>query len=323
MKTEDNKYSIQKFVDHYDKLVADWLSDRTGTLKSQKYFTSLYEKNKNKDKDNNDIFLSNGIPEPYFGNPNECTALVININPGEVIGANDYDKRGTKGNIINEKGKYSDMAKGFPYLTMEETKENTRALDFWKRRKEWIDNFTGEKVNLFALELCPWHSSHWYAPKWTRELKDEVNELVLQPACEIIKSRGLKYGFIIGKAVCETIRKIGKVGKEEKWKYVLKCEVTQDNKDSVVVAESPISSSKICNETRLAWKRELEEVWPKDNDGYSLRSYSLLSDGETYFFCTWAPGSNTAPAVKGFRKSKEKNTVENLVSRYIEQYISM
>lgn len=106
------------------------------------------------------------IPEPFYGDPESSSIVVININPG-----GGYDEGQTRETVPEEiVASYSSYAKEFPYLNPSIKSLNPPLGDsWWRNRKDWLDRIVECSCRIlhrecphlypFGLELYPWPSS--------------------------------------------------------------------------------------------------------------------------------------------------------------------
>lgn len=250
------------FYTHYDTLIEQWLNDkeREKIIKTDPYFVAQ------RCRPSNDIYrLSDErleIPEPYFGNPKECSAVIINLNPGKSGNKPERDKHYNTlaGKLANTK--YSCYAKDFPCL-----EECHPGYNFWKQKNNWIKrlcNLNDENtLKPFAVELCPYHSRKWDGSIIDDKVIEYIKEWVIQPALDAVKSSKLPFALAIGKP-CYDVLTGNQLGFCEKKRWT-----PEDN---------------VCG-------------WPKNGKGNVKRYYVLLgrSDG-LKVLCTWCKGGNSAPA---------------------------
>ncbi len=201
--------------------------------------------------------FNEAFPEPYYGNPYDSLAVIININPGGAVASAPP---------LTEK--YSSYAQGFPYLNGGGCLKGQK---WWVSRHKWMQRLekmyngtTAVSPKMpFALEICPWHSKNWKGMKLTNKVKEYIQERVLEPATEAIKHSQLGFGLCVSKQV---------------YNYLLGCGA------KVEIDENVWTPTSISN-------------WPKSTKGNNTkREYSLLSYDGAYFLCTWAPGGNHVPS---------------------------
>lgn len=196
------------------------------------------------------------FPEPYYGNPYDSLAVIININPG---GAVDSEPQPPK---------YSAYAQGFPYLNGGGCPEGQK---WWVSRHKWMQRLekmyngtTAVSPKMpFALEICPWHSINWKGMKLTAGVQTYIRGRVLVPAVEAIKHSQLGFGLCVSKEV---------------YNFLLRCGA------KVEIDENVWTPTSISN-----WPKNTKGNTTK-------RYYSLLSYDGAYFLCTWAPGGNHVPS---------------------------
>lgn len=160
-------YSPITYVDYWDRVIEQWLQNNfnCSELKEQEnYGKALGIGNDS---------INNRLPEPYWGDPYNCSFVIMGYNPGPC-----HDSRhnyrfcaGSQNCMIHEikKSKYSDFAKSFPlYRSLSPTEswfEDSIGRRWWLKQKEnWIDNALKKMGTVklpFAMEFCAWHSDQW------------------------------------------------------------------------------------------------------------------------------------------------------------------
>ncbi len=243
--------SIQKFITDNDAFLASYCKLGARSTNVYNVFNGAVPKGT--------LQFDDAFPEPYYGDPYDSLAVIININPGgAVVSAPPLT------------GKYSSYAQGFPYLNGGGCIEGQK---WWVSRREWMQRLvkiyngtTASSKMPFALEICPWHSARWKGMKLTADVQTYIRNRVLSPALEAIKHSQLGFGLCVSKTVYNFLRRCGA---------------------KVVVDETVWTPSTIAS-----WPTN-------SNGAKVKRRYSLLSyewEGTVaYFLCTWAQGGNNAP----------------------------
>ncbi len=296
---------IDKAISHYDDLIKDWRKDPSLTLENSFYYKNMPNNNTLIENGKvNGILEYTGMPEPYFGDPRDCSAVIVNLNPGQTIPTNCITQANCARSIVYEldtyikKGEeYSDMAVMFPYLNPASSSYSVMnpSVIWWQARNEWIKHIikscgyeVDEDKRPFAIEICPWHSYKWVAPLWRNRnnqtaasrLQSDVKEYVIAPACEILKNKNsvLPFGLIIGSGVFNALKQVDFTTKSRKkepnWEIVQGMQWDSD-----------------------IWKSSgYQSSWPNTkNKSPFPRSYALITNGEEYFLCTWMDGFNKIP----------------------------
>lgn len=253
-----SKYELKSFYDYYDELVEKWLDNtqRDNLIRNDAYFAA--ESNK---KRNELVKLSSErleIPEPYFGNPEKCSAVIINLNPGT---SGDEARKGYYEELASQLSsgvKFSDFAKSFPCLEKEHP-----GFCFWSQKNVWIQRLCGcgyEHLRPFAVELCPYHSKKWNGTFINKEVRTHIQTWVLEPAFAAVKKSQLPFALAIGKGCYSELKKLG-FAELDRW-------------------DSTISD------------------WPTSiSDKPINRYFALLGKDGTKVLCTWCKGgTNSAPA---------------------------
>ena len=200
---------IQDYFEYCNDLVQDWIDNDANLTVNDPFL-------------HNSAILSGKpyfdiMPEPFLGNPDKCSIVMINLNPGYTVGDDVKLSRQNTENRFkdnNLKG-YSDFALPFPYLSNPEI--HPAGAGWWEGRKEYLDRlvrvYTGKDTTLFpfAMELCPWHSNKWDEAKV--EMEDTVYDRMIQraviPALYAVGNSEAKIAVVVGKAAIPVIEEAG------------------------------------------------------------------------------------------------------------------
>ncbi len=137
----------------------------------------------------NDISLNLNVehmPEPYWGDPEKCSIVIANYNPG---GGTNRSRHTYKAcaccpeSFINQVKKYGyqAIAKSFPIIDDPQSNYNPLKENYcwwkeyegrrwWIRRVQWLndiiinglsDSIDSISNKPFAFEFCVWHSVNW------------------------------------------------------------------------------------------------------------------------------------------------------------------
>lgn len=192
------KDKITCFIECWDSVIRDWLDKKD--LGVQEEFLS-----------NKSLKLSRDeMPEPYWGNPNKCSIVIVNYNPYGNNGRNIHSYRAyadCPDSFINEvkNKKYSEVVFSFPIL--DSSKPNAWWRDFggaawWQKKKKWLEDFILTPLNIvsnhkpFALDFCAWHSKNWrgnIASMYKKGLKEYIDKYFVRVLINAI--RNSDYGF--------------------------------------------------------------------------------------------------------------------------------
>jgi hypothetical protein len=167
------------------------------------------------------------MPEPYWGNPDSCSIVVVDYNPAGGTDMNPQTYRGNGVYPVNtmidyvNKESYSKLSKDFPILkAKKELKEDERwwlrsygGRQWWRRKIEWMLHLIQpnsepskewpKNVNLpFAIELCGWHSPNWpdntQAIEDNDNLKKSIHKWFVNPLLKSIEESTSKMAVCIG-----------------------------------------------------------------------------------------------------------------------------
>lgn len=288
---------LMAFLEKNNTLISEWYKNPKQCAENNIYFQNY---SKTTRKKNNGIeyspLYSNGDsikyykyrPEPYLGDPYNCSIVMLNLNPG--FGSEDGDKplHWKDGVLVNEKicTNYYDYARVFPYI-QENDNRHVGAKKWWRPRKVWLNNFVEKVTNIkttlapFTIELCPWHSKSWKDLKYKEDeyLKNYILNYVIIPAIIAAKNAQVKFPVCIGKSF-ETILPLLGFEIEKYW-----------NQDSGL------------------------KNWPISKGRKMQRTYQLFKNNKNeYILNIWAPGSNKIPSqsfsdVEKFIISKIKDII--------------
>ena len=228
---------------------------------------------------------NNFMPEPFMGDPNNCSFVIVNLNPGAGVCHSCFKQQNVSGTLINKvktKG-YSNAVKDFPYLRDGKTVgltdwNDSSGSEWWKSKEKWIKHMLNvcdpsynpsnpipEGYFPFAMELFAWHTKNW--PKALNKKMESsgvhgsvVFSDVIGPLYEAIKKSKFKFAFCVGKPIGD------------------------------------ITGS-------FAMFKKLNSIQPLPT---KERYYDVYSDGKgCYIVNTWAQGGNTYPS-DAFYKEEEK-----------------
>lgn len=220
------------------------------------------------------------MPEPYWGNPDNCSAVLLNYNPGGPDGTPRPDDNCHINNVRNgdtmkmsgaTHGCYSRIALGFPWLDKTDRGDFTSMPSHlptkrWMRQRNgWISRLAKSDKRPFFLDLCGWHSKNWRLGNYTPEIKSYIAEHIIPVLDRAIRKSDFGIGLCVGKQLGDEV--LGELGFSE---------VTAD----------------------LGFKTEnADRGWrpiPEINRWYRIyRS----ADG-LYIINTWALGSNRQPGAQ-------------------------
>jgi len=199
----------------------------------------------------------NYLPEPYLGNPYNSDGVFLNYNPGPVLEEEQNRQNGTFIKKLNAIDDYHFFANNVTYFKGQN--------GFWKVRQNFLSRFLDkpfDETSLFALEICPFHSSSFkLSQKDISNSSFYIENSVLKIAEEVAKLTTIKTIISIGKNYYDLFKILN---------YKLIREINQ--------------SADIDN-------------WPtKGNGEKTNRCISLWqSPSGGFYFNTWAPGSNKMP----------------------------
>ncbi len=162
--------TIPQFINYWNKQISDWAALGGKITPDESYWLPYANK----------LSLQQDfIPEPYYGDPNKCSMVILNFNPGHGVPTQHISNANNTNTIcwrfLNPK--YSATALTFPILGQynsanpfhNNTKKNPlyyAGRPWWLNKEKWVkhlfDSVGIQYVNPpFALEHCGWHSKNW------------------------------------------------------------------------------------------------------------------------------------------------------------------
>ena len=181
------------------------------------------------------------IPEPFMGNPDEFSFVIVNLNPGPAAPHSCIRHKSTPGMFVNKvdvEG-YSTAVSSFPYLRDCPYSYNGKNVNlinwnsspgrkWWKEKERWIKH----KIKLFepsykieepipnnllpfAMEMYAWHTCEWPKilenkmnaknKKYSKKYGTDVKDKVIDPLYDAIKKSRFHIAFCVGKPIGEII----------------------------------------------------------------------------------------------------------------------
>ncbi|MDD3049970.1 MAG: hypothetical protein PHR06_02380 [Candidatus Cloacimonetes bacterium] len=188
---------IKEYINHWNDFMVKWIEDPEEVFKND--LLSI------KHSGQIDTQLKcNYLPQPYLGDPSNCSAVTLNLNPGKLIESRMHPNGYFIKELKNSKD-YFEYAKDFPQLKKNST--------FWKNQINWINRLVehenGEKNLPFAIEICHWHSIRWKNFKLDNELLDYFEKMVFGVIVNVIETSRLKTVLSIGSQYAKLYEKLG------------------------------------------------------------------------------------------------------------------
>ena len=150
------------------------------------------------------------LPEPYYGDMNNCSIVMINLNPGVGMDYQDWKNQNVPGTDVNRAkvNKYSGYAMSFPLLL-----GSTPSSKWWQSRNAWMNRILGNKgINTekkpFAIELCPLHSAKFKENPihYISDLKSYNSNLdIIEVIKYAITSSDAKIGLSVGRPIYDLL----------------------------------------------------------------------------------------------------------------------
>lgn len=210
---------MNAFIRYWDEVIQEWFCDKIDA--EQQYYGKLVN--------------PNYLPEPFIGNPNHCSFVIVNYNAG---GGDNRDPmiykdcvecpKNTESLIRYVKNRnYSDVMTLFPFLLTEKelAKRGLSGIEcysgykWWQAKRGWI-NHVAKAANVpniddglmpFAIELCAWHSKSWSDTEILikEPLKAIVEKRVIDIIIKATKLSKSHFAYFIGKKHIPVLEKFG------------------------------------------------------------------------------------------------------------------
>jgi hypothetical protein len=239
---------IESFIKSQQKFIEDWAKSP-----QKEWENSIFSKLKSVNS-KIEPFLEY-LPEPYLGDPFNADAVFLSYNPGPVF-LDDTQHR-TKGVFIKDFKAietYHYFAINTPYFI--------HTSGFWADRKKFLSRLMNkpfQETKIFALEICPFHSSSFKLSQ-SDLLKSKlyIQKNVLNIAESVANQSPIKTIISVGKDYYNLFN-------------LLEFQLVKEINQSLTEKNWPLKNGKIkINRSISLWK----------------------SPSGGIYFNTWAPGSN-------------------------------
>lgn len=213
------------FLDYWDDVIRQWLDghieDRQQTFLNKEM-----------------LHLNNmHMPEPYWGDPNRCSIVIANYNPGGGADRSRHTYRECAwcpDSFINQVKKqgYSKVALEFPIIDDADNEDKTfcwwkeyGGRKWWLNKMKWLDEIGEEIPNYkesakkpFALEFCGWHSTSWPANACSSLYVEEtiwtlINCCFIKPLVDVVHNSDTHFGLCVGSQFFHLFNKIEENGR--------------------------------------------------------------------------------------------------------------
>ena len=238
-------FDLQKdFIDYWDEVVRQWFkldvdskddinpNGFVGVAAEQSAVINAVNENcKNKRGVVSRDYVLNTMhmPEPYWGDPRDCSIVLLDYNPAggpepnrhTTIKYKDGDENGIKLIKYVKDHSYSSFATKCPVFTdtkdlekngrgwfcakkEERGKGGYEGYHWWQSKREWLDHLVVDTCDKkderlpFGMELCAWHSKKWKNNRWTDNCTDIIDKRAIQPLFESLKKSSAKIAVCIG-----------------------------------------------------------------------------------------------------------------------------
>lgn len=244
---------MKNYISKWNFFMKDWLQDPKNTFDRD----TLASNHKGK---GSKALLHQYLPQPYLGNPERCSAITLNLNPGTSIPARKYPDGALVAEFKSAKD-YFHYAKDFPQLKL------SGKSSFWGRQLKWINQIGGfndrqDQPLPFAIELCHWHSAKWKDFDYANpEIREIIMNNIFSPIDKVLTNATLKTVLSVGKTYNHIFEGMG-------FKKLI--EITPDNFKEYNI-EYPLNSKNTPT-------KRFYTLWESDNGTRYLNTYSIGSN---------------------------------------------
>lgn len=260
---------LNYYLEYWDCFINYWLRSNKGAFDNDIWSKEHNGKGKFK-------LEYNYLPQPYLGDPKNCSIITLNLNPGPVSPIRKHPD-GFLVRKLKEQNSYFEYAKSFPQTKIPEYPNR-----FWDKQFAWIQRLlhqeSVEKLP-FAIEVCQWHSNNWKATDASEEVLSYLNYYVFQIIEKVIPFADVKTVLSVGKTYYDIFN-------EPKMGFEKVMELSPENHN----LPKHIS-------------------WPKNKKGKPINRFFSLwmyKKTKTLYLNTYSYGSNSPP-------SKEWNQIQSLL----------
>lgn len=220
-------FDLQKdFIEYWDHVIRLWLDQNADVTLFKKdedakeQLQVINAINENCKNSANYKLNTMHMPEPYWGNPTDCSIVLLDYNPAggpdtnrhTTIKYKDGDESGMKLIKYVNDHSYSNFATKCPVFRdakdlekngmdwfcakkEEEGKGGYEGYHWWQSKREWLDHLVVaacDKKNErlpFGMELCGWHSKKWSSNmSWIDSCHEIINKRAIQPLFAAMKN---------------------------------------------------------------------------------------------------------------------------------------
>ena len=332
-------FDLQKdFIEYWDHVIRLWLDQNADVTLFKKdedakeQLQVINAINENCKNSANYKLNTMHMPEPYWGNPTDCSIVLLDYNPAggpdtnrhTTIKYKDGDESGMKLIKYVNDHSYSNFATKCPVFSdakdlekngmdwfcakkEEEGKGGYEGYHWWQSKREWLDHLVvavcGKKNERlpFGMELCGWHSKKWKNNSWTDNCTDIIDRRAIQPLFESLKKSSAKIAVCIGaefkyelmkEFFHDKIEDVTKIICDRLGSEISMPESTLDNLRYYVSSE--VENIHVVAKWQYVMKRKKVVAYEEKQRNY--RVFKITDNNETYYILnTNSSGSNHHP----------------------------
>ena len=217
--------NMSSFLTYWDKVVKQWFRNKPGKeLKEQNLMIDAVNKIA-KTPNNMALLQTTHMPEPYWGNPYDCSIVIANYNPGGGADRNRHTYwacRKCPESFINHVllNGYYDVVKDFPIINNPNDHTTPHPCwwkeyggrKWWLKVSAWLKQFEGcipefvsnSSQKPFVIEFYGWHSPYWPSGACStlyknKSIKPIIENCFIRPLVDAIHNSTCKCGICVGK----------------------------------------------------------------------------------------------------------------------------
>ena len=211
------------FTKYWDDVISDWFAGQINS--EQQLFLNEQSLNLNPEH----------MPEPYWGDPENCSIVIANYNPG---GGTDRNRHTYKDcaccsdSFINQVKilGYYNVVKNFSLILQPSNScwwRDYGGSKWWLQKMKWLQQNIISPMNLsidiyqkkpFAIEFCGWHSVQWPSGACTKlydnaSLATVIEDKFVNALTEAVDNSDCSFGICMGSQFCDLFKKMEKKSK--------------------------------------------------------------------------------------------------------------
>ena len=227
MNEKEAKQILDDYFHRCDETVKNWMASRNDPEKRARFRQKDFFLRTLGVTSEGGLVTDVLMPEPYWGDPTDCSIVVANHNPaGETVPDEQTPHGAATAQMVRHVSRvgYGAFARAFPIA--DPLPDELRwfapyaGRDWWQKNEAWARRFSdvfpgadNPDAHIFAFDICPWHSRQWTGIHNARILSSENRadfvENVAKPfEAAVALSRG-RFGLCVGSVYADLLVESG------------------------------------------------------------------------------------------------------------------